>query len=179
MNQVYIYILLFAVFVLALFILQIKLKIYFKELKAKKRLKRGIDKENEAAKFLRKNGYKIISHHKKHYYTVKANSQTYKITLETDYEAVKNGKHYIIEVKSGQSAIKITNSSTRRQILEYYSFISADGVILLDMESKTLYEIEFPKQKAKLKINKFYFFGFYVLSAILLLIIFAFVKDFF
>ena len=116
---------------LALYLyLRIKLKYYLINKKIKAQLKRGIKKEEEARKVLIQNKYKIISHNQKFSYYLKQDNSKIKITIETDYLAFKNGKKYIVEVKSGNESPKITNRNTRRQILEYYSFIENDGVLL-------------------------------------------------
>ena len=125
--------------------LRIKIKYYLINKKIKAQLKRGIKKEEEARKVLTQKKYKIISHNQKFSYFLKQDNSKIKITIETDYLVFKNGKKYIVEVKSGNESPKITNRNTRRQIIEYYSFIKNDGVLLLNMEDKTISEIEFPK----------------------------------
>ena len=91
-----------------------------------------------------KNGYKIIKYHYRKQYDVKQNDDKIKINLEADYIVKRRGKRYIAEVKSGDSATEIKNSSTRRQLLEYSLFIENDGLILVDMENQKLSRIEFP-----------------------------------
>ncbi len=161
-----------AVVLLLVWILLIKIKKYTLEQKVKRQLKRGIDKENEAAKVLKKNGFKIISHHKKHYYTLKVGDGKQKISLETDYEVYKSGKKYIVEVKSGNSATSITNSNTRRQILEYNMFIPNDGIILLDMEQKNIHFVQFPLKVGKKKLFKtFLFFAVFVFMLLIIIVL--------
>lgn len=136
------------------FYLKPKFNDYFINKKIKARLKRGIKKEELASKYLIKNGFKIISHNENFSYYLKENNSKIKITIETDYIAYKNKKKYIVEVKSGNDSPKITNRNTRRQILEYYSFIKNDGVLLLNMENETLSEIKFHLQnKCKPKFS--------------------------
>lgn len=118
--------------------------LYFQKLKTRRRLKKGLVKEKEAYKRLTQLGYKIIGNNIKHNYSLQANQENINIGLEIDYLVKKKGKTYIIEVKSGESATQITNSNTRRQILEYSLFIKNDGVFLLDMEKEELQEIVFP-----------------------------------
>jgi len=136
--------------VIILLLLYLYLKLKFKEFrinkKIKAQLKRGIKKEEEAKKFLIKNGYKIVSHNQNFSYYIKEDDSKIKITIETDYIVYKNNKKYIVEVKSGSESPKITNRNTRRQILEYYSFIDNDGILLLNMENKRIAEIKFPNK---------------------------------
>jgi Holliday junction resolvase-like predicted endonuclease len=152
--------------VLSFLILVLILKlvpVYYKKLKSRRRLKRGIQKEKEAYKVLKKLGYKIIGNNIKYSYPLQVNEDSINVNLEIDYLVEKKGKSYIIEVKSGESASKITNSSTRRQILEYSQFIKNDGIFLLDMEQEILQEIIFPI-KHKNKPQPFQFFAFLLLS---------------
>ena len=117
---------------------------YFNKIKRNSKLKRGVKKEKDAYKVLKKMGFKIIGNNIKYNYNLLADEESIPVGLEIDYLVRKNSKTYIIEVKTGESATQITNSSTRRQILEYSLFIKNDGVFLLDMENKTLKEIVYP-----------------------------------
>ena len=123
-----------------LFILYRYLKLSYSNYSAKRKtqksLKRGYVKEKEAAGFLKKRGYLIIQHAQNYSYNIKVNGKEKKVTIEIDYLVRKNGKTYIVEVKSGHLAPNISNSSTRRQVLEYYMFIPNDGILLLDMENE-------------------------------------------
>jgi len=120
--------------------------------KHNKRIKRGYKGEQEAERFLQKNGFSIISKQEEHSYTIYENQNPVAIKLVTDYVAEKDGMVYIVEVKTGSSAPSINNSSTRRQILEYYHALQCDGVILLDMEDKVFKYIDF----GDIKIQKKY-----------------------
>lgn len=50
---------------------------------------------------------------------------------------------YVAEVKTG-GAVDPTRPATRRQLLEYAMAFDVDGVLLLDMEARTVHRIEFP-----------------------------------
>jgi Holliday junction resolvase-like predicted endonuclease len=137
--------------------------IYYKKIKSRRRLRRGLQKEKEAYKVLKKLGYKIIGNNIKYNYPLQVNEDSINVNIEIDYLVERKGKTYIIEVKSGESASQITNSSTRRQILEYSLFIKNDGIFLLDMEKEILQEITFPV-KYKNKPKPFPFFAFLLLT---------------
>ena len=154
--------------------LRIKLKHYTINKKIKAQLKRGIKKEEEARKVLIQKNYKVISHNQKFSYYLKQDNSKIKITIETDYLAFKNGKKYIVEVKSGKESPKITNRNTRRQILEYYSFIENDGILLLNMENKTISEIEFPKKISSIGYNLLKLTSVLLLLIIAILVIYIF-----
>ena len=153
MNHLLSYLAVFITLITLFLYLKIKLKYYLINKKIKAQLKRGVKKEDEARKVLIKNGFKIISHNQKFTYYLKQDNSKIKITIETDYIAYKNGKKFIVEVKSGNESPKITNRNTRRQILEYYTFIKNDGILLLNMENKEISEIQFPNKAMAKGIN--------------------------
>jgi len=146
--------------------------LYFKKFQSRRRLKRGLVKEKEAYKVLKKLGYKIVGNNVKYNYPLQVEKDNINVGLEIDYLVERRGKTYIVEVKSGQSASQITNISTRRQILEYSLFIKNDGVFLLDMENEKLQEISFPV-KHKNRPKPFPFFAFFLLGcAVIFLLLF-------
>ncbi len=85
----------------------------------------------------------MLEHNKEYGYTCYENNKEITIKIQLDYLVEKNGKRFVVEVKSGKSAPTIKNSGTRRQILEYAMAIPNDGVYLLDMEKKELKLIQF------------------------------------
>ncbi|MDA3853956.1 MAG: hypothetical protein PF444_06935 [Bacteroidales bacterium] len=121
----------------------------------KRRFKRGDQLEKEAAVFLKKKGYQVLASQKVFYHTFKSDKTEKKAKLITDYIVKKGRKTYIVEVKSGKSAIKLSDKNTRRQLLEYDFVIPNDGVILLDMENRKLQLVEFAPRQLKSN-NGFY-----------------------
>ncbi len=108
-----------------------------------KRLDRGRRLEQEARQFLVKKGFRIVGEQVEivHDYEVDGEPQSSVIVL--DYLVAKRGKTYIVEVKSGNSAISVQNGATRRQILEYDFVFKNDGVYLLDMENRKMHLVRF------------------------------------
>ena len=128
---------------------------YSKRRKQKKRFKRGAQKEEEARSILIKNGYKVIDEQFVAIHNYKADGEDKEVKLIVDYVVSKGGKTYLVEVKSGKSAIYIENKNTRRQILEYDYAIDNDGIFLLDMENEEMHLIEFsPKENQSVKRNR-------------------------
>lgn len=113
------------------------------------RFKRGDKLEKEAAVFLKKRGYQVVAAQKVFYHTFQLDNTEQRAKLITDYIVKKGGKTYIVEVKSGKSAIMLSDKNTRRQLLEYDFVIPNDGVILLDMENKKLQLVEFAPRVQK------------------------------
>ena len=148
--------------------------VYYKKIKGRRRLKRGLKKEKEAYRVLKRMGFGIVGNNIKSSYSLQLNKDSVNVGLEIDYLVERKGKTYIVEVKSGESANQITNRDTRRQILEYSMFIKNDGVFLLDMENENLQEIVFPI-KHKNKPKAFPFFAFLLLAmAVIMLLLFYF-----
>ena len=94
----------------------LKMAKYFKGRSIKSRLNRGLQKEQEAAKWLKRNGYKTIDYQTSLSYSLKENGVEKKITVSPDFKVSKNGQEQIIEVKSGRVAPRIENRDTRRQL---------------------------------------------------------------
>ena len=135
----------FVVIILVLLYVVIKFK-YKKAANTKaikQRFERGRILEYEAYDFLISEGYKIIDEQKQFKHEYYINGIQKSAVLKVDYFVSKNGNKYIVEVKSGKSAISTSNSNTRRQLLEYSFAIPNDGTLLLDMENQKLESIEF------------------------------------
>ncbi len=146
----------FIVIIVVLLIALIKYKLATYRIKQsqKKRFTRGLMLENDAFSYLKSLGYSIIDMQQTHYhqYEINGRKQTSKLIL--DYLVEKEGKTYIVEVKSGNSAIYINNSNTRRQLLEYDYTINSDGIFLLDMENKNMQLVKF-NSKDEIMVDNF------------------------
>ena len=102
-----------------------------------------------------KKGYKVIDEQFIAVHKYKVDGDDKEVKLIVDYVVSKGGKTYLVEVKSGKSAIYIENKNTRRQILEYDYAIDNDGIFLLDMENEEMHLIEFsPKENQSVKRNR-------------------------
>ena len=50
----------------------------------------------------------------------------------------------VAEFKGGAGSSSVTNRATRRQVLEYAVLFDVDGVLLVDADTGTIHEVEFP-----------------------------------
>lgn len=132
-------------------LLQFKWKEWLKKRRQAKRFSRGAKLEEAAAHFLERKGYKILDSQYSVNHSFRVDGEKQEVKIVVDYVVAKNGKTYLVEVKSGKSAISISNSNTRRQILEYALAIPNDGVFLLDMENKQLQQIQFELSNEKVR----------------------------
>lgn len=107
-----------------------------------RRFQRGAAAEKKAARFLRRQGYRILAAQLAETVTVYVNGQPQKSTVRADFYVRKGWRTYIVEVKSGQQGtVRLPN--VRRQLLEYKLVYRPHGILLLDMEHGVLEEIRF------------------------------------
>lgn len=100
--------------------------------------------EVRAGRWLEKEGFELIEEQASRNWVVRVNDDEEIVRLSADWLVERAGKRYVVEVKTGKRAPSIRNSATRRQMLEYLCAYEVDGVILMDMESGELVEVEFP-----------------------------------
>lgn len=150
-------------------------KNFSKKKTQRKRFKRGLKLEQKAAKFLVSEGFTIIGEQVEYKHTYLVDGVETTSTISIDYLVVKNSEVYVVEVKSGKSAISIKNRSTRRQLLEYATAIDCDGIYLLDMENKSLQfiEFQFPHLALQNNSNNGLLFALVCLIVVLLYIIYS------
>ncbi|MBR8535729.1 hypothetical protein KDU71_09195 [Carboxylicivirga sediminis] len=144
-NQNHILFLSLALIIIALsyLIIRHKVKTYLQERKVRKRFERGNKLELQAKSFLKSKGYTIVDYQSTYQHKYLEDGEVQYADIQPDYIVKKNGKQYIVEVKSGSQAISARNKSTRRQLLEYDYVVENDGVFLLDMENRQLKLVQF------------------------------------
>lgn len=134
------YFILGAVFGLFIFY---KLFCLIKSKKQQRKLKIARRAENTAIRYLQKAGYKILDIQKRVQVKTKIDGELYSNTIIADMVVQKQGKQYLVEVKTGKQTEKITAPAIRRQLLEYYLIFKPHGLLFLDMMEKKLHRIEF------------------------------------
>ncbi len=132
-----------AIFVLFFFLLRLLTKQYLEKRNIRKRFKRGTKMEKRGRDFLIKQGFKIEHEQYVAHHVFYVDNKKESIGIKPDYIVSKDGKRYIVDVKSGHSAISLKDKATRRQMLEYDHAIPNDGIFLLDMENEQLKHVEF------------------------------------
>lgn len=116
---------------------------FHKKQKQRKRFERGNMLETRAKTFLENKGFLIIDEQKAYNHNYEVNGERRSSKLKVDYVVEKKGKRYIVEVKSGKSAISLDDKNSRRQLLEYDFVIENEGVFLLDMENEKMQFVKF------------------------------------
>lgn len=133
--------------VFLLFLLWLFIKKMIVKISLKKRFDNAIKQEKEARNLLIENGYRVLDYQYEIVYNILKGDEKLKIRVTPDYVVKKNGKKYIVEVKTGMVA-NIKNRHTRRQILEYF-YAGGLRTLLVDMNKKKIMEIKF-EDKSKI-----------------------------
>lgn len=105
-----------------------------------RRAQRG---EHDARALLKSHGFQLLDSQVQHTWTIHVDDQPVEITLIADHIVQRKRKRFVAEVKTGSAAPSIRTASTRRQLLEYSVAFDCDGVLLVDMEARTVHEIHF------------------------------------
>jgi hypothetical protein len=109
----------------------------------------GAKAELDAVSLLKKHGYTVLGDQVSGQNVFLVDGKEVTSVVRADFRAEKDGKSYIVEVKSGDSAPSPRNSATRRQLLEYEHVFRPDGLILADMREGTLKSVDFGLQKPR------------------------------
>jgi hypothetical protein len=109
----------------------------------RKRFARAALLENEAESLLGAYGYKVLGKQEAASYSFLLDGEEVAASIRPDYVVEKNGLVYAAEVKTGAKATQAAYPATRRQLLEYQLFYRCNGVLLVDMERRTIESVSF------------------------------------
>ena len=112
------------------------------------RVARAGQGEARARGFLGELGFEILGAQVATTYPVFIDETEVTIALRADYLVEKNGRRYVVEVKTGKLATRIDTAATRRQLLEYRVAFDVDGVLLIDADSEKMHAVTFPVSNA-------------------------------
>ncbi len=101
--------------------------------------------EEAAARLLRSEGYRVLASQVREHCEVLLDDETIAFSVQADYLVARRGMCYVAEVKTGESAPSVRNANTRRQLLEYSKVFDCDGVLLVDMETRTIHRVCFKR----------------------------------
>ena len=140
MDDIFAYILIGAVFGMAVALLFLKL---IKRRKVNRRMQRAKRGEIKAVNLLEKNGYQIVDIQKEGFYTLEIDDKPHIAKVKADLIISKGNRTFVAEVKTGEKATSPRNIDTRRQLLEYYLVYKPHGIILVDMEKEQLRHVKY------------------------------------
>lgn len=122
---------------------------YRLRLKLKRRFFHAKEGEVSAESLLKQKGYDLTVTQKSAKLSMWVNGEKYSYLVRPDAFAEKEGKRYIVEIKTGSLAIDPKKSATRRQLLEYYHGFDVDGLLLIDAEQHEVHDIYFESKAFK------------------------------
>jgi len=105
---------------------------------------RGAVGELEAGRLLERAGFVVDGVQVGTTLGLLVDGELVEVVVRADYLVSRRGRRFVAEVKTGRVAPRIDHAPTRRQLLEYRHAFDVDGVLLVDAESGTVMEIEFP-----------------------------------
>lgn len=108
----------------------------------KRRLIGAKRSEEKAAILLEQKGFHIIRCQPTAASLAYVNGKLHTTTIRADFLARKGWRTFVVEVKSGRTASRLS-ARTRRQLLEYQLAFQPDGILLVDMSSKNFREVSF------------------------------------
>jgi len=109
----------------------------------RRKMARARQGETDALHFLAANGFELLATQKRLPLITYLDDEAIESYVRADYLVRRDGRTYVVEVKTGQEAPKVTTAATRRQLLEYYFAYQPDGILLLDMTHHQLQEVRF------------------------------------
>lgn len=111
--------------------------------RARQRVLKAGKAELAARKYLEGEGYTILSVQERVPIVTKINGKATSSHIQADLIVQKGKQVFVVDVKTGGGAQKPSSPDNRRQLLEYYLVYRTDGVLVLDMDNKKLYRMEF------------------------------------
>lgn len=119
----------------------------FRRWRMRRRFARGRVGEHEAVRLLERDGYRVLEEQISRETGFWIDADWQPVTIRADFLVEQRGKVFVAEVKTGRSAPNPASTATRRQLLEYHCVYDADGLLLVDMESRRLHCIRFDPRK--------------------------------
>lgn len=99
--------------------------------------------EAQAEHVLRRHGYTILDRQLTRRWSMHIDGRRLPVHSRADLLVTKRGHRYVAEVKTGTTAPDPTRPATRRQLLEYLHAFPVQGVLLVDMVTKRIHQVEF------------------------------------
>lgn len=100
--------------------------------------------EDAADEVLVAHGFEVLDHQVTVEFPMLLDGEEVWVHNRADRVVQRDGRIFVADVKTGDRARDPTNPATRRQLLEYWLSHEADGVLIVDMETRTVTEVAFP-----------------------------------
>lgn len=104
--------------------------------------RKAIRGEKKAVDLLEKNGYRILEKQLSGKVLYYINEEPKESLVRADLLVKKNGRSYIVEIKTGDQA-NPKLPAVRRQMMEYDRVFSPHGILFIDMEKNRIQSVRF------------------------------------
>ena len=101
--------------------------------------------EGAAEHLLQDLGYEIVDRQVWQTWTMAVDGEEVEVGCRADLIVRRGDQAYVAEVKTGALAPEPTRAATRRQLLEYWIVFPHHGILLVDMERRSIREVTFPQ----------------------------------
>ena len=99
--------------------------------------------EQEAERLLEDAGYAIVERQVARSWAMSVDGVDTEASVRADLLVKRDGQVFVAEVKTGRLAPDPLYPPTRRQLLEYLFVFDPDGLLVVDVESRSIREVEF------------------------------------
>ena len=99
--------------------------------------------EQEAERLLEDAGYAIVERQVARSWAMSVDGVDTEASVRADLLVKRDGQVFVAEVKTGRLAPDPLYPPTRRQLLEYLFVFDPDGLLVVDVESRSIREAEF------------------------------------
>ena len=146
----------------------------WRNLRMKRRFRRGERGEQRGLRYLRRHGFTVLAEQPSLKPSMEIDGQRREYTIRADFLVHKGRRRAVVDAKTGSCASDPAFSATRRQLLEYAYHYGVDDVYLYDGDRDTLRLVRFPKAGSR-KLSHFFIFfsgiaaGFALAGALVLL----------
>lgn len=122
--------------------------------------RKAIRGEKKARELLERNGYRVLEKQLTGKIVYYIDDEPKESSVRADLMVKKNGKHYLVEIKTGDQA-NPKLPAVRRQMMEYDRVFSPHGILFVDMEKSRIQSVRFDQKGMDIKIRATDFlFGF-------------------
>ncbi len=112
--------------------------------RSRARQRRADRGELRAERLLEREGYRVEERQASVQWVMEVDGEPVEVEARADLLVRRGRRRYVAEVKTGTRAPDPCFPRTRRQLLEYALVYEVDGVLLVDVEDRAIYEVAFP-----------------------------------
>lgn len=102
--------------------------------------------ESEGYRLLERRGFKLVERQALAEVVVEVDGEAQVFTVRADALVEREGRRFVAEIKSGESAT-VTSRATRRQLLEYAYAFGVDEVLLVDPAEGRVSRVRWKRQR--------------------------------